>query len=471
MNHSTTPLHPLPPPAPSSRPRRRSGGLKPINPDAAGIDIGSTEHYVAVPADRDSNSVRVFGCLTPDLHAMARWLKICGIKTVAMESTGVYWVPIVQVLEQYELQINVVDAAYVKNVPGRKTDVEDCQWIQELHTFGLLRGAFRPDKEIQALRSYWRQRETLVEEAARQIQRMQKALEQMNLQLHKVLSDITGVTGMTMIRAILAGQRDPVVLARLKHPLVKSSAETIVKALTGDYHDHHLFALRQAVELYDIFQRKIADCDQAVQTYMATLESKSEPTDPKPEKPHAKKMPKPRKNQVHFDLQSELVRLTGVDLTAIDGISTLTAQTLLCECGRDMNPFPTEKHFSSWLGLCPNNRITGGKVKKTKTRKVRNRAAEALRLAAQSLHHSKSALGAFSRRLKGRLGPAKAITATAHKLACLVYRMLKFGQAYVDRGQEHYEKQYKERLLAQLQKRARQMGFELIETTTGELVS
>jgi transposase len=459
---------------PTARPavsRSKRRGLRKINPDAAGIDIGSTEHYVAVPEDRDPNPVRVFGCLTPDLHEMAKWLIACGIKSVAMESTGVYWIPVAQVLDHYGLEVLVVDAAHVKNVPSRKTDVVDCQWIQELHSFGLLRGAFRPDKEIQVLRSYWRWRQDLVEQASRQIQLMQKSLEQMNLQLHKVLSDITGVTGLKIIRDILAGNRDPVQLACLKHPQVKSSAETVAKALTGDYHDHHLFTLRQAVELYDIFKQKIAECDQALEAYMGTLSSKPEAPAPEPPKTARKKTAKPRKNQVHFDLKSELIRLNGVDLTAIDGIDTLTAQTLLAECGRDTAAFPTEKHFASWLGLCPNNRITGGKVKRTKTRKVRNRAATALRIAAQSLHHSQSALGAFYRRMNARLGVQKAVTATAHKLARLVYRMLKYGQSYVDQGQAYYEQQYQERLLYQLKKKAKQMGFELVANETGELVS
>lgn len=459
-------------PARPSRPYpKKVRGLRKIHPHAAGIDIGSEEHYVAVPEDRDERPVRVFGCLTPDLHEMARWLKACGIKTVAMESTGVYWIPVIQILELYDLEVIVVHAGYAKNVPGRKTDVEDCQWIQELHTFGLLRGAFRPAKEIQALRAYWRQREDLVEQCARQIHMMQKALEQMNLQLHKVLSDITGLTGLRIIRSILAGEREVDGLARLAHSQVKANRETIAKALTGDYHDHHLFTLRQAVELYDIYQQKIAECDRELQAYLATLESKSAPKTPEPQKPVSKKMPKRRKNQVYFDLQSELVRLLGVDLTAIDGISTLTAQTLLSEVGRDLNPFPTEKHFTSWMGLCPNNRITGGKIKSSRTRRVQNRAAKALRLAAQSLHRSQTALGAFFRRMKARLGAPKAITATARKLACLVYRMLKYGQSYVDQGQEAYERKYQERMLDQLKKKATHLGFQLVARTTGEVVS
>jgi transposase len=400
---------------------------------------------------------------------MARWLKDCGVETVAMEATGVYWVPVVQVLESYGLEVLVVDAGHVRNVSGRKSDVQDCQWIQELHTFGLLRGAFRPQQAVRTLRTYWRQREDLVEQCARQIHMMQKALDQMNLQLHKVLSDITGQSGQAILRAILAGQRDPAALAALANHRVKSSRDTITQALTGEYREELLFTLRQAVELYDIFQAKIADLDRQLQGYLATLEPQA--PSPEPAAAPRKAVPPRRKNQVHFDLQSELIRITGVDLTTIDGISTLTAQTVLSECGWDLSAFPTEKHFASWLGLCPNHRITGGKIKSRRTRKVSQRAAKALRLAAWSLERSGSALGAFFRRLKARLGPPKAITATAHKLARLIYRMLKYGQAYVDQGQEDYNKQYEEQQILQLKKRAQRMGFALVAADTGEVVS
>ncbi len=443
--------------------------LRVMHPDAAGIDIGATEHFVAVPEDRDDAPVRSFGVLTTDLHAMARWLKACRVTTVAMESTGVYWIPVAEVLEGQGLEVLLVDAHYVKNVPGHKSEVADSRWIQELHTFGLLRGAFRPEPQIRVLRAYWRQREDLVEQCARQIHMMHKALEQMNLQLHKVLTDVTGVSGQAILRAILAGERDPAALAAMARPGVKSSPETIAGALTGEYREEQLFVLRQAVELYDVFQAKIAACDCELQQYMARLAPApvAQTAAPAP----AAKRPRRRKNQPHFALAAELVRLTGVDLTRIDGISASTAQTILAECGRDLTAFRTEKHFASWLGLCPNHRITGGKIKRKRTRKVRNRAAEALRLAAQSLHHSRSALGACFRRFKARLGPAKAVTAIARKLACLVYRMLRYGQDYVDQGQEQYEQRYRERQLRCLQKQARHLGYQLISPDTGECVS
>jgi len=450
--------------------KKRDSKIRQLNPNAAGIDIGSQKHYVAVPADRDNEPVRSFGCLTPDLHQMAKWLKSCRIETIAMESTGVYWVPVVAVLESYGFDVKLVDAYKVKNVPGRKTDVKDCQWLAELHRFGLLSGAFRPDKQIQVLRSYWRHRSTLVEACSTQIHLMQKAMEQMNIQLHKVITDITGVTGMKIIRSIIAGERNAVRLAGMKHPLVKSSTETIAKALTGEYRQEHLFTLKQALEIYDVYQDKIAECDRQIEEYMKTFEHKAEANDLE-SKLGKNNRTKRRKNQPNFDLRTRLFEMTGVDLTQIDGIETMTAQTVISECGFDMSVFPTEKHFTSWLGLCPNNQITGGKVRKRSTRKVQNRAARALRLAAQSLHSSKSALGAFYRRMRARLGAPKAITATAHKLAKLVYRMLKHGMDYVDSGQKYYENQYRERVIKNLTKRVREMGYAVVCTNTGQLVS
>jgi transposase len=458
-------------------PRSRSSSRRPpvssaeaprriLHGNAAGIDVGSQRHYVAVPADRDPQPVRSFGCLTPDLQALAQWLQACGIDTVALESTGVYWIPVAQVLEENGIEVYLVDARQAKNVPGRKTDVKDCQWLQELHSYGLLAPAFRPTDAICVLRSFWRHRQGLVEMVAMQIQRMHKSLEQMNLQLHKVLSDVAGVTGMTILRAILKGERDPVKLAQFKHPLVHSSTDTIAKALTGDWRIEHLFTLRQAVELYDVYQEKIQACDQEIEAYLQTLDGPGDPHD----LPAAPARPR-RKNQVHFDLRGQLHRLTGVDLTSLPGIEALTAQTVVSECGTDLRRFATEKHFSSWLGLCPNHEITGGRVRRRRTRKVQNRAAQALRVAAQSLHHSQSALGAYYRRLRGRLGPAKALTATAHKLAVLVYRLLKYGRAYVEQGQQAYEKQYRERTLQQLKKRVHALGYALVEISSGEVVS
>jgi transposase len=313
-----------------------------------------------------------------------------------------------------------------------------------------------------------------VEACSQQIHLMQKALEQMNVQLHKVLSDITGVTGMTMLRAIVRGEHDPLTLARMKHPQVKKSDEEIAKALTGDYRPEHLFTLRQALETYDFYQHQVRECDQQIQKYMEGLNSKKD-TDSSsgsanPSEANGTTATR-RKNQPHFDLRAELTRITGVDLTRIDGIEAMTAQTVISEIGTDVSAFPTHKHFTSWLCLCPNHRITGGRVRSRKTRRSQNRVAHALRIAAQSLHRSKSALGAFFRRIKARHGAPKAITATAHKLARLIYAMLKHGQAYVDQGQQAYEQQYQERAVKALRKHAESMGYTLVETATGALVS
>jgi len=446
--------------------RKPQGPLERLNARAAGIDIGAHEHYVAIPADLDEQPVRTFGCFTPDLHEMARWLKERGIETVAMESTGVYWIPVYRVLEEHGLDVRLVHARHVRCVPGRKTDVLDCQWLQELHSFGLLSSCFVVPGELDALRTLWRHRESLVASAGQQIQLMHKALEQMNMHLHKVLSDLSGVTGMAIIRAIVAGERDALALARFRHGGCKSNEETIVKALSGNWRPEHLFTLGQALALFDIYQDKIRECDQQIEEMMAAF-----PTRGEPDKLRSVPSTTRRKNQPHFDLRSELYRMTGVDLTAIDGIEALTAQTVITECGIDLSAFPTEKHFASWLCLCPNNRKTGGKVKGRSTRRAQNRAATSLRLAAQSLHHSKSALGAYFRRMKARRGAPKAITATAHRLACLVYRMLRYGAEYVDEGCQHYEEQHRERELLMLTRRAKSLGYNLVSTTDGAIVS
>ena len=447
-----------------------------VHRDVAGIDIGSEEHYVAIPEDRDPMPVRKFSCFTPDLNAMADWLAEHQVRYVVMESTGVYWIPTYQILSSRGFDVKLVDARHAKNVPGRKTDVWDCRWLRKLHTFGLLSGCFMPPPEIGPLRSYWRWRSGLVEACAQQIQLMQKALEQMNVQLHKVLSDVSGATGMRMLRAIAKGEHDPVTLARMKHPQVKKSDEEIAKALTGDYRPEHLFTLKQALETYDFYQRQILECDQQVQQYMARLDRKdkdddSEGTDSESTPKQNRTSGYRRKNQPNFDAQGELKRITGVDLTRITGINETTAQTVISEIGTDVSAFPTHKHFTSWMCLCPNHRITGGRVRSRKTRRSQNRVAHALRLAAQSLHNSKSALGAFFRRIKSRHGTPKAITATAHKLARLIYAMLKHGQEFVEQGQDAYEQQYKERTVKALQKQAATMGYSLIESATGALVS
>jgi len=445
--------------------KKSDQALKVKYPDAAGIDIGSAVHYVCVPEGRDEQCVRKFGCFTADLYQLAQWLKKCRVKTVAMESTGVYWIPLFQILEAEGFEVRLVNARYVKNVPGRKSDVKDSQWLQQLHSYGLLQGSFRPEQQICFLRSYLRQRENLNKSAATHIQRMQKSLTQMNLQLHKVITDITGTTGMRIIQSILEGERNPQALASLRDRRIKNNTDTISKALEGDYREDHLFTLKQEFELYKIYREKIAECDQQIGDYYGNLETKAEKKNP--EGQSKKNL---EKDNSDFNLRGELHRVTGVDLTTIPGLDVLAVQTIISEVGVDPHRWPTEKHFASWLGLSPANKITGEKVFSTRTRKVNNRASTAFRLAANSVSRSQNALGAFCRRMKNRLGAPKAITATAHKIACIFYRMLKYGQEYVEMGLDHYEKQYKERLLKNLQKKASELGFELISTKTSCVV-
>jgi transposase len=470
--------------------------LPALNLNAAGIDVGAELHYVSVPEDRDPEPIRSFGCYTSDLERMAQWLLACGVDTVVLESTGVYWIPVFRVLEEHGLKVQLVDARHVKYVPGRKTDVADCQWLRQLHTFGLLSGAFVPPQPVQAMRAYWRQRKEVVESAAEAIQHMQKALTQMNLRLAVVLSDISGVSGMKILRAMVGGERDPLTLARLVHPSVQSSEEEIVQALTGHYSEEQLFILKQSLDRYDFCQLQMQECDRQLEAHLEHFPSKK-PAPPEPQAaapahagaPALPEAPAPapgtraafldavrsphkrRKNEPYFDLKAELMRILGVDLTAIPGIDAMTAFTICAEIGFDVSAFPSVKQFCSWLGLCPNNQVTGGKVKRRRTKKVKNRAADAFRISAQSLHRSQSYLGAYYRYLRGRLGAPKAITAIAHRQARLVYSMLKYGQAYVDRGQEHLERQHRERRYRSLVRNARELGYELLDPVTGEILA
>jgi transposase len=435
--------------------------LQQVNLNAAGIDVGSEEHWVAVPEGRDpeGQDVRCFGAFTTDLRALVEWLTRCGIDTVAMESTGVYWIPLYELVESRGVEVCLVNPGHLKNVPGRKTDGEDCQWAQVLHTFGLLRASFRPEEEICRLRGYHRQRQMLVEYRSHHIQHMQKALEQMNVKLHKVVADLTGTTGMAIMRAILAGERDPVALATLRDRRCKNPAEVIAKSLEGTWRAEHLFALEQAVTLYDASTQQLAACDGQIEAHLKTLPQRSgaEPA------PAPARKPTTNRSLPAFDARSELYRMTGVDLTRIDGIAATTALGLVAEIGVDMSPWPTRGPFCSWLALCPGNKITGGKRLSGKTRRSANRAKALFRLAARSLQHSQSALGAFHRRMKARLGAPKAILATAHKLARIFYNMLQHGTEYVDVGVQYYEKRYRERLLQGLRHRASALGYELTE--------
>jgi transposase len=431
--------------------------LEQINLNAAGVDIGAEEIFVAVPKGRDEESVRVFPTFTSDLRRIADWLEACGVETVAMESTGVYWIPLYEMLESRGFEVNLVNARHVKNVSGRKSDILDCQWIQQLHTYGLLQPSFRPTERICAIRSLVRHRDMLIQYRAAHIQHMQKALHLMNIQLTNVLSDITGVTGMKIIRAIVAGERDREVLAGYRDKRCAKTKLEIAKSLEGNYRREHLFALQQAVELYDFYAQQLQACDAELEALYNEFEPPDQPGTPPPDPRTSKR----RKNQPYFDLAQSLYRLTGVDLTEVDGLDALTVQTILSEIGTDMSAWPTVKHFASWLRLCPNNEVTGGKVKRRGTQPTQNRASTAFRVAAQSLARSDSARGAFYRRMRAKHGAPKAVTATAHKLARTVYFMLQRREPYRDPGADYYEEQYRARVVRNLQRKAAKLGMRL----------
>jgi len=443
-------------------PKIKLDALPLLEPNAAGIDIAHREHWCAVPAGRCEKPVRSFGTFTEDLETMADWLHECGIKTVAMESTGVYWIPAFQILERRGFAVCLVNARHVKNVSGRKSDILDCQWIQRLHSYGLLNASFRPADPMCVLRSYLRYRDELVGARSVQCQHLQQALQQMNVQLHQVLSDVTGVSGLRIIEAILTGERNVRTLASLADRRVRASQATVEKALRGDYRAEHLFVLQSAFDLHQTYERKIHLCDEQILAQLATLPARVDLNE-KPVPPRKPGRPAFLDKVAGTDLREELYRCAGVDLTAIEGIGVLTAQVVLSEIGLDMTRWRSEKHFASWLGLCPDHRISGGKVLSSHTRHVLNRVADALRMAATTLQNSKTALGAFYRRMRARLGAASAITATAHKLARLIYRLLKHGELYVRQGLEEYEHKYRQRLLYNLKKTAASFGFELAQ--------
>ena len=429
-----------------------------VNPNAAAIDIGSTMHMAAVNPSICDMPVRGFGTFTQDLHDLADWFQSCGVTSVAMESAGVYWIPAFEILEARGFEVILVNARYAKNVPGRKTDVSDAGWLRQLHSYGLLRGSFRPDAEIATLRVYMCQRERLTEYAAAHIQHMQKALMEMNLQLHHVVSAITGATGMKIIRAIVAGERDPDVLADYRDVRCKSSPETIRAALIGNDRAEHVFALAQSVDLYDFYKAKIADCDHRLKEAVTALSVKGGEDLP----PLPKVRIKGRQvNAPAFDVQAALYGVLGADLTQIHGLGPSLALKLVAECGTDLHAWKTAKHFTSWLCLAPGNKISGGKLLSSKTRRSSSRAAALLRLAATTIGRSDTALGAFYRRLSARIGKQKAVTATARKIAVLFYNAIRHGMTYQDQGAAAYDERHRQRVLANLQRRARTLGYTL----------
>jgi len=425
-----------------------------VFPGAAGIDIGGSSHWVAVPSTSTDDPVREFGPMTDDLHKLADWLLQCEVDVVALESTGVYWIPVYEVLEQRGLQVWLVDAGQVRHVPGRKSDVQDCQWLQRLMSYGLLRAAFRPDADVCVIRTVARERETLLIEQASWVQRMQKSLTQMNIQLTEVISDVTGQTGQAIIRDIVAGERDAQILARHRNRRIKAKEQDMIRALQGNWRQEHLFALKMALAMYDNIAKLLHECDAKLDELLlerapARVElGKDAPRDGS-------------KARAAFDTRQQLANWAGVDLTRIDGLGPDSVLKILSEIGPDLSHFGGVKHFCSWLGLAPGTKISGGKVLSARTRRSANRVRQALKMAAMSLSHANCALGAFYRRLCARMDKPRANTATAHKLARLVYFMLTRGEAYVDEGMQRYEERQRERNVAVLKKRAEALGFEI----------
>ncbi|MGB7847846.1 MAG: IS110 family transposase [Candidatus Acidiferrum sp.] len=438
-----------------------------LEPNAAGIDVGAREMFVAVPPGRDEHPVQVFATFTEDLERLADWLLQCGVTTVAMESTGVYWIPLIEILEQRGIRPCLVNARHMKNVPGRRTDWHECQWLQFLHSVGLLRAAFRPEENICAVRTVLRHRSELVMAASQHVQHMHKALTQMNLQIHHVISDITGVTGLAIVDAILAGQRDAAELAKLRDPHIKVQEETIRKSLVGNWRPELLFTLKQSRELYRTYQQLIVGCDLEIEKLLPLFEPRRDPEE-KPLPPDRKRNrggnkrrkkhgdPNPR-----FNLRTETYKLFGVDVTQIPGLQE-NALPLFSEVGRDMSKWPTAAHFVSWLALCPDNDISGGKLLWRGVRTVKNRAGHLFRLAAFSLHHSPTPLGHYLRRMKAKLGPRAATTATAHKIAVIFYTMVKNQLEYDESIWATRDARREQRLEIKLKRQAKQLGYQLV---------
>lgn len=433
-----------------------------VSAHAAGIDISATELVVAIPPDRAQPVVRSFGTYTVDLHQLADWLVQSGIETVAMESTGVYWIPIFEVLDARGIRVNLVNAQHVKMVPGRKSDWNDAQWLQKLHALGFLHGSFHPDSEMRTLRTYLRHRAQVIEHRAPHILHMQKALLLMNLQLSQVLTDITGTTGLAIIRAILAGERDPVTLAQFRNPACRSSADQIAKALTGTWREDLLFVLQQSLAMFDAYTALLGECDTEIERRFSSMKPRWEaPTTEAASVPAKPRKIKKNKNSPQFDAPGQLARVIGIDLTQVPGLNGSSVMTIIAEIGTDMSKWPTAKHFGAWLGLAPRNDISGGKVLRSRALKNRSRATQAFRQAAQSAARSNSAIGAYYRRMRARMGPAQATVATAHKIARVVYHLLKAHVPYEASTGAAYEQQWQEREVKQLAKKAARLGYTL----------
>lgn len=461
----------------STKSRRTPSKLCKLDPTCAGIDIGSAELFVCIAKNASEQEVRCFPTFTADLRSMIEWLRANGVKSVAMESTSVYWIPPFEMLEEAGFEVLLVNAGHLKHVPSHKTDVKDCRWIQQLHSYGLLRGSFRPVNEVVELRAYVRQRSRLFQSAAVQVQLMHKALTQMNIQLANVISDVTGKTGLTIIQKIIEGERDPNRLALNCFGRCKEKRPLIAKSLEGNYRNEHLFSLTQAYEAYEFFHRQVEVCEERIQASLSRLPKNPQTMNAVDKVEDSKATDNTKVGQTSttgsrkrsynrspyaFNASHEIKKVTVADLTTIPGIDANTAMIILSEIGSDMSKWPDSKAFASWLGLCPGNKVSGGKILSGKTKVCANRAALALRMAASSLYRAKTALGAFFRRVRSRLGAPKAITATAHKLARIIYRMMTEGVDYLELGENYYEQQYRERVEESLRRRAKELGFNLI---------
>ncbi len=463
-------------PKASRQSKSKKQSWKVVHPHAAGIDIGATEHYVAVPPDAVASgeaTVKSFGCFTADLDDLVEWLKACGVDTVAMESTGVYWVVPFQKLEAAGLEVVLVNAQTLKHVPGRKTDVQDCQWIQQLHTYGLLRASFRPDEATCRLRTLVRHRANLVSAGAEHILHMQKALTQMNIQLHQAVSHLTGETGLRMLKAILNGERDPDKLVALRDPqITRSTVAEMSQALKGDWRPELLFVLGQSLRAWEFYQEQMRACDTEIEGQLKQMPSAPPPEAAPPgadplasPTPRSKAKQSRKRNDPQIDLGPELVRICGMDLTAAHGLRLLTVLTLVSETGVDMSKWRSSKAFTSWLGLNPNNKISGGRVLSSRTRRVVNRVSTALRMGAVGVAETDTWLGSFHRRMRARLGPAGANTATARKIATVVYHLLKTRDPFIDRDLIAYEARVYRHKLARIKKQAKALGYELVQTS------
>lgn len=454
--------------------KKAAASLNQIHSNVCGIDIGANAVFVCAPCE-GRLEIRKYSTFTADLQAMTEWLKSCKIKSCAMESTGVYWIPVYDMIEASGMEALLVNAHHIKNVPGRKTDVKDCQWIQQLHSYGLLRGSFRPAKEILPLRAYVRQRSRLFEKGAQEVMLMQKALTQMNVRLNMVISDITGLTGMLIIKAIIDGERDPKKLASLRNIRCQKDETEIAKGLEGTYQDEHVFALQQSYEAYQFFHQQILECEKKIEREFAHINEalsleKAETSNEikqtvKEDKIKQRGKTIANRSAYYFDAPEKVEACLGVNLLEIPGMESSTLVKILSEIGTDMSRWPTAAHFVSWLSLCPNNKISGDKVLSSRTKASSNRVAQALRIAAHTLYRSKTALGSFFRRMRSKFGAPKAITATAHKMAKIIYHMLKFKKSFKEMGADYYESQYQKRVIASLKKRAKEFGFDVVPRT------